>query len=209
MSVLLTLLLACSGGDTTYKGTQMSEYFPYDGSRQAEYFNEDVDNVTWKMVVDKLEPTEMMGNYEVVTFEWSNYDNAEIVGAVKWSSGSGDGIHIHGFAEGTGEFVMFDPPIAFTDDSDYMQVGASVTTETGGYTFTSTYVGNESCPVQWGLDWEGCVHIRLDDGDGDDMAGPNFAGDYWLVQRYGPAWMHLTGYTEKWNLARYEWSGDE
>ena len=53
------------------------------------------------------------------------------------------------------------------------------------------------------------MHIRLDDGDGDDMAGPNFAGDYWLVQRYGPAWMHLTGYTEKWNLARYEWSGDE
>lgn len=209
MTLLFTLLVACDGGLVDYKGTQMSEFFPYDGSRQAEYFNEDVDNVDWKLVVEKVEPVEQIGAYEVVTFEWSNYSTGEIVGAVKWSSSSGDGIHIHGYSVGTGDVTTFDPPIAFTDDDDYMKAGESVTTQTGGMTFTATFVGVEDCPVQWGLEWEDCLHIELDDGDGDDSAGPIFAGDYWLVQRYGPAWMHLTGYSEKWNLARYDWSEDE
>jgi hypothetical protein len=208
MSLLLPLLVACDGGTTTYRGTQLSEYFPYDGTRSAEYINEDTENIGWKLVVDKLEPTSRQGDYELVTFEWSNFDDGSILGSVIWSSSNGDGIHIHGYSVGTDAPITFDPPIQFGDDDDYMSVGEEVVTETGGYTFTATYIGNEDCPVQWGLDWEGCLHMRLDDGDGDDMAGPIFAGDYWLVQRYGPAWMHLTGYTEKWNLARYDWSGD-
>lgn len=209
MIVALALLAGCNGDPPGYKGTQMSPYFPYDGERLAEYYNADVDAVPWKLVVEKLEPTQRIGDYEVVTFEWSNYDTGEIVGSVMWSSAEGDGIQIHGYAVGTGEPTMYDPPIAVSDDDDYMLSGESITTETGGMTFTSTYVGMEDCPVQWGLEWEGCVRMSIDDGDGDDMAGPIFAGDYWLVQRYGPAWMHTTGFSDKWDLARYEWSGDD
>lgn len=211
MLLLLSALVACDGGTTTFRGTQISGYFPYDGQRTAEYVNEAPEEVPWKLVVEKIEPTERVGDLEIVTFEWSKKEGSDItgiVGSVKWSSVDGDGVQIHGYSVGTDAFVTFDPPVQVSDDDDYMKVGESVTTETGGYTFTSTFVGVEDCPVQWGLDWEDCLHFTIDDGDGDDNAGPIFAGDYWVVQRYGPAWMHLTGYEAKWNLAHYEWSNE-
>jgi hypothetical protein len=49
------------------------------------------------------------------------------------------------------------------------------------------------------------MHLKIDDGDGDDTIGPFFAGDYWLVTRYGPAWMKLTGDSGTWTLADYDW----
>jgi hypothetical protein len=212
MRLLVPLLLAvgCTGGGSTYgyQGLKMSPYFPMDGERQAEYANEDVDNVPWKLEVEKVDETETSGSTEIVTWEQYRDDTAELVGAVKWSADSSDGIQIHAYAVGTDDFTVFDPPIAVSDNSDYMNRGDSVVTETGGMTFTSTFVEVVDCPVQWGLDWEDCVHMRIDDGDGDDTVGPIFAGDYWLVTRYGPAWMHTTGYDDKWNLAHYDWSNE-
>ena len=208
MLLSLALFVGCTGSSTDFPGTRMSDFFPMDGERQAEYVNEDHDNIPWQLAVAKVEPIERVDDEDVVTFEWSNYDSGELVGAVKWSSSSGNGIKIHAYADYTGgssDFITFDTPVLVTDDDDTMKRDESVVTETNGYTFTATLVGFEDCPVNWGLDWEDCAHITLDDGDGDDMVGPNFAGDYWLVQRYGPAWMHLTGYAEKWNLAHYDW----
>lgn len=209
MLLSLAVLSACNGDTTKFPGTKMSPYFPMDGARQAEYVNDDVEGTPWKLVVEKIEPVERVDEEEVVTFEWSRDDTGELVGAVKWSASSGDGIKIHAYAEGTGDFITFDTPVLVTDDDDTMMRDQEVVTETNGYTFTATYIGPEDCPVQWGVEWVDCLHISLDDGDGDDMAGPIFSGDYWLVQRYGPAWMHLTGYDEKWNLADYDWEGDE
>ena len=203
-------LTACTGTTPTFDGTKMSDFFPQDGDRQAEYINEDSTNIAWKLVVEKIEPVEMIDEVEVVTWEWSRSDTGEVIGSVKWSSNSQDSIRIHGYeVTATGESVMFTTPIAIAPDDDDMLSGESVTTTTDGWTVTSTLVGKEDCSVNWGMDWEDCVHIRLDDGDGDDMVGLPFAGDYHLVQRYGPAWMHLTGYAEKWNLADYDWSGAE
>ncbi|MDP2314076.1 MAG: hypothetical protein Q8P41_14335 [Pseudomonadota bacterium] len=209
MFLSLVLLVACVDNKPNFPGTKMSPYFPMDGGRQAEYNNEDPTGVPWQLVVEKIEPVEMVDEEEVVTFEWSNHDTGEIVGAVKWSASSGDGIKIHAFSVGTGDFTTFDTPVLVSDDDDLMLRDDTVTTETNGYTFTATLVGFEDCTVDWGLDWEDCAHINLDDGDGDDTTGPIFAGDYWLVQRYGPAWMQLTGYEEKWNLAHYDWDADE
>ena len=204
----LALLAACVDNAPKFQGTKMSPFFPMDGERQAEYVNEDVDGTPWQLFVEKIEPVERVDEEDVVTFEWSRDDTAEIVGAVKWSSSSGKGIKIHAYAVGVDDFITFDTPVNVTDDDDLMLRGESVTTETNGYTFTATLVGFEDCPVQWGIEWEDCAHITLDDGDGDDAAGPIFSGDYWLVQRYGPAWMQLTGFEEKWNLAHYDWSGE-
>ena len=202
-------LIGCSGSSTTYGGTTMSPFFPQDGDRQAEYINEDATNIAWKLVVEKITPVEMIDETEVVTWEWSRSDTGEVVGAVKWSSNGQTGIKIHGYELPGEDAVMFDTAIAFSDEDDDMLSGESVVTETNGWTVTSTLVGKEDCPVNWGMDWEDCVHMTLDDGDGDDMVGLPFAGDYHLVARYGPAWMHLTGYAEKWNLADYDWSGGE
>ena len=206
--VLSGLLLACTGGDGLPEpkvepgsGLRTDVFFPTDGTRRAEYVNAAPDEVPWLLVVEKLEPTELVGGVELVTFEWSRSDTEEVLGAVKWAQD--DGIAIYGWAEGTGAFVMFDPPIVLSDNKMYR--GDVIETVTGGYTFTSTYIGPEDCTVAWGLDWQDCPHFTLDDGDGDPMAGPLFAGDYWLVERYGPAWMHTTGYAGKWDLQEYDW----
>ena len=207
--LLSLVLLACVDNRPEFKGTKMSPYFPMDGERTAEYNNGDVEGVPWKLVVEKVDQIERVNEEDVVTFEWYRDDTGELLGAVKWSATSGEGIKIHAFAQGVEDFTTFDTPVLVSEEDDTMTRGSSVTTETNGYTFTSTLVGFEDCPVDWGLEWEDCAHISIDDGDGDDMTGPNFAGDYWLVQRYGPAWMELTGYPQKWNLAHYEWSGEE
>ncbi|MDO9280621.1 MAG: hypothetical protein Q7U06_01865 [Pseudomonadota bacterium] len=203
---LLLLAAACTGGETLARGTNLAPFFPTDGDRRAEFINAASDEVPWTLIVEKLEPTETIDGVEHVTFEWSRDDTGELLGAVKWSSSSADGIAIHAWSGPDGAFVVFNPPVQVADDE--MKSGDTVPTQTGGASFTSTFVGFEDCPVAWGDDWTGCAHLSIDDGDGDPMAGPPFAGDYWLVQRYGIAWMHTTGYAEKWDLAHHSW-GEE
>lgn len=208
------LLAACTGGLVDqggvngdldgFNGVRMSDYFPQDGLRDAEYINDDA-AVPFTLLVEKVSPVENVDGVEVVTWEWSRDDTGARLGAVKWSSVSGDGIHIHAWADGEGAFTTFDTPVAFTDDDDFMETGDSVATTTDGLTFSATFVGLEDCPVAWGMAWEDCAHVRLDDGDGDDATGPLFAGDYWLAPSWGPAWMAVTGYA-KWDLAHYDWA---
>ena len=199
---MLFVLGGCSGDAPTYDGISMIDFFPFDGARDAEYVNDDT-TVGWKMLAHMVPEPEVIDNREIATFEYRK-DDGTLLYAVKWSVRSHQPIQIEAWADGTGEFVTFDPPIAVADSA--MLTGESVTTETGGMTFTGTYVGPEDCTVIWGgLDWEDCAHIRLDDGDGDDMAGPKFAGDYWFVTRYGQAWARTTGYTQPWKLSDYDW----
>lgn len=203
----LLSLLGCPGEPPTYKGTHLSpDYFPMDGDRSATYVNQDPE-ITWAMYVQKVLPVEEgPDGEEVVTWEYW-VEEGDLLATVKWSAENGDAIKIHGWSEGEGEFTTFDTPVLLTPQDGYMNRGEEVTTETNGYTFTSTFVETVTCPVQWGLDeWE-CVHLELDDGDGDDTTGPFFAGDWYLVTLYGPAWMRLTGYTadQLWDLAAYDW----
>lgn len=201
-ATLLLSLLACDGGGATFKGTSMIEYFPFDGSRDATYVNADTAGVPWHLLVHKVEPTENVDGREIATFEYAMEDGT-LLYAVKWSTQSQSPIQIEAWADGTADFTVFDPPINVSDA--YMHSDTSVTTETGGTTYTSTFFGPEDCPVLWGgLDWTGCAHIRIDDGDGDDNVGPKFAGDYWFVTRYGAAWMTTTGY-QQWTLSDYNW----
>jgi hypothetical protein len=206
--VILSLLVltACHRPDLSITGMKTSPFFPTDGSRTATYVSDDA-TIADTLQVDKIEPTETIDDREVVTFEYARSgESLTSIGDVKWSSVSGSGIKIFGYSEGTGgEMIMFDTPVDFTDDDDYEKPNETITTTTNGYTFTSTFIDLQDCPVDWGLDWIGCMHIKLDDGDGDDTAGPFFAGEYWLVTRYGPAWMKLTGDTANWNLADYNW----
>jgi hypothetical protein len=203
---LLIVLAACDGTTVTKSGTRTAQFFPMDGQRTAVYVNEDT-GITENLEVSKIEPTESIDGREVVTFEHSlSGASLTVKGAVKWASAPGEGIKIYGFRDGPdGDFTMFDTPVLVTSENDTENPGESVTTTTNGYTFTSTFIDFEDCPVQWGLDWTGCMHLKIDDGDGDDTTGPIFAGEYWLVTRYGPAWMKLTGDGQKWNLADYDW----
>ena len=199
---LLFILAGCTGEGPTYSGTSMTDFFPFDGGRDAEYVNDDT-TVAWHLLTHMVPETVVVDNRETATWEY-RMDDGTLLYAVKWSVRSNQPVQIEAWADGTGEFVTFDPPIVVANA--FMLSNDSVTTETGGMTFTSTYIGPEDCTVIWGgLEWEDCAHIRIDDGDGDDMAGPKFAGDYWLVTRYGQAWATTTGYAQPWKLSDYDW----
>ncbi|MES2640438.1 MAG: hypothetical protein V4850_13175 [Myxococcota bacterium] len=200
--MLLLLVVGCTG-DTLMRGTNLASFFPTDGERRAEYVNAAAGDIPWTLIVEKLEPTETIDGAELVTFEWSRDDTGELLGAVKWSSSSAEGIAIHAWSGPDGAFVVFDEPVQVADDA--MISGDTLDTPAGGVSFTSTFVGFEDCPVSWGEDFEGCAHLSIDDGDGDPMTGPLFAGDYWLANEQGPAWMITTGYAEKWDLAYFKW----
>jgi hypothetical protein len=208
--ISLVFLVACTGAPGPgFNGTKLSDYFPMEGGRSATYVNADA-TVPYKLEMEKLDQPEQIGERQVWTFEYYEDETFSLIAAVKWSNVSGDAAYIHAWAGADGVFTPYDPPISVTADNGYMHVGDVVTTDSGGVTWTSTYVGTEDCPVQWGLDWEDCAHMKISDGGADPSAAdpatrPFFVGDYWVVPRYMIAWMDVRGYDDKWNLADYDY----
>lgn len=207
--MLLPLLLACTSGGTTYPGTRMDDYFPMDGERNATFVN-DSDQIPFKLLMEKGSDSESIGDREVWTFELYQDDPFTQLGGVKWSVSTGDSTQIHGWAGADLQWTMYDPPISVTDDDGYMLSGDTVVTETGGTTFTSTYIGQDDITVAYGPEWEGAVHFSIDDGGGavsaaDPATRPIFVGEYWVVTRYMVAWMHTAGYDQKWDLLLHEY----
>lgn len=209
--VLLPALLACDGGKTSYPGTKMSDYFKAEAVTRSTYANEDQSAVPDNMILEKVEPVEVSEGRTTVTLEQRLQDASEtFLGGVSWSTAPGDSTMITRWAGPDGVYVTFDPPIMVTDESGYMHVGDSVTTETGGTTYVSTFVGSEDCQVLWTPDpWEGCLHFTIDDGGGDVSANdpasrPIFVGDYYLVTRFFIALMHTSGYDAYWNLSDFD-----
>lgn len=211
--MLITLLAACGPPTTSYAGLGMSDYFPLDGARAATYTNEDA-TVPYKLAMEKLQPTSQMDGREVVVFEYSEDGADTVFYSVGWSTQSGDAVQIHSYSVGAADPITFDPPLQVTDEDDSMRTGESVTFDTTGsdgtsWSVTSTYVEPvPECPTLYTDKWTDCIHIRIDDGDGDDAVGLPFAGDYTLVTGYGPAWMQLTGDPDLWNLTKYEYEGE-
>lgn len=203
VSLAVLALAGCSGGGAAYNGTSMTEYFPFDGGRDGEFVNAD-STIGYHLLTHKVEPTELAEDgRETATFEVSK-DDGTLLYSVKWSVRSNEPVRIEAYSEGTADFTVYDPPIDVVDA--FMITGDTIESSTAGMNFTGTYLGPEDCPVLWGgLDWTDCAHINLDDGDGDTTTGPKFAGDYWLVARYGQAWMTLTGDTQPWQLSDYQW----
>ncbi len=223
--ILASLVLACGGGSYQYVGYNMYDVFPLDGQRSWRYANDDI-SVVYELRVEKVDPPTNLGEWKVYTFEYYDDDTDELLMTVDWSSDDRDGVLIHGYAtydrgaDGTtaggegssvtplpAESVTFDPPLVFAEDQ--MAPGDAVQTTTGGRTFTSTFVRTEPCPNYWTEEWDSCLLVELDDGDGDTTSGSPVAGSYWLVSRYGVAWMKRTGDPDIWKLRKAEWAPDE
>lgn len=208
--MMLALLVACQPSTTGYSGEQMAEFFPLDGHRNAVYTSEDTTVLT-QLAMEKVEPTEVRDDRELVTLEYSDGETGDLDFAVQWSSVAGDAVYIHGFARGADALVAFDPPVAVTDDDDRMRAGDAVTTSTtdsagASYEITSTFTAAvPECPTIWTDKWTDCIEMQIDDGG----ALLPFAGTYTLVTGYGPAYMKLSGDTANWNLTRYEYVAAE
>ena len=204
--MILALLVACEPSTTGYSGEQMAEFFPLDGHRSAVYTSEDTTVLT-QLAMEKVEPTEIVDDRELVTLEYSDEETGDLQFSVQWSAVPGDAVYIHGFALGADALVTFDPPVSITDDDDRMRAGDAVETSTtdsagASYTFKSTFsAAVPECPTIWTDKWTDCIEMVIEDGG----AGLPFSGTYTLVTGYGPAYMLLSGDTANWNLTRYEY----
>ena len=108
---------------------------------------------------------------------------------------------------GAGSYDFTADPVQFGQAE--MAPGDSVTSSGGGWNFTSTFESVEPCPNHWvGEDWDECLRFTLDDGV-DGPGGAAIAGSYWIVPRYGIAWMQLEGDPDVWRLVKANWSPTE
>lgn len=204
----LLLLTACPANTDQYKykGYTTEDFFPLDGTRSWEYANEQTD-LLWRMRVDKSPQVVQDGSTEIVTLEYSNDETGDLLYSIAWSSDSSGGIRIWSYSdELTGDNVTYDPPINFTDAT--MVPGDTIESEGNGTTFVATFESFEDCDNTWATGWE-CMKVVMDDGDGDDMSGPPFAGTWWIATSYGASRFIPTGYDEAWVLATASFTADE
>lgn len=194
------LLTACPDDSNRYnfQGTVMNDYFPLDGDRSWTY-TQLQDDIAWKLRVEKVPQTVWNGSTEIVTLEYYNDETGDLLYSVDWSSGSSTGVQVWGWSdELTGEGASYDPPVQIAEKT--MLTNDTTETETGGQTFTATFHGKETCSNDWRADWE-CVKVEVDDGDGDPMSGPPFAGTWWMATSWGTSRFIPTGYTDAWVLS--------
>jgi hypothetical protein len=215
--MFVLVLLACDDGTGTqpFAGTKMSDYFAFEGARTNEYNNSDT-SIDYKLIVEKKTQTTQVEGREVVTMEYTNGNTAEVFGSVQWSSVTSDAVLVHGYSLGTtGALVTFDPPVKITDDDDAMRIGDTVVTETtdsdgSSFTYTSTLVeGVATCPSTANDDFAQCVHMTVDDGDGDSASGPLFTGDFIFVASWGAVFQTLPGWETEWELTDMEYTSSE
>lgn len=228
--MLLLIATACTGSEFGYAGFDMTDHMPLDGERSWIYTNPDVPD--WRLNVEMADGVQQ-DDTVIHPFEYWQADpngvSANLLMTIDFSSDDFDGVRIHGYEVigepqewggdsgavadsgdtqgfGPAELVTFDPPVTIADKR--MAPGEFVETTTGGTTWTSTFKYQESCPTNWvsgEASWD-CLYLEVDDGDGDLESGSPVSGRYWLAPRYGIAWFQLAGDTDKWILARAEWS---
>jgi len=206
LSALASINTACEP-EYRYVGYNVVDHVPLDGSQREWEYDSFDETIDWTLLVEK-QGTAQLSGASVVALEHSNDDTADLYWEVKWSSDSSNGVQIHGFTNiyGGGDEVVFTPPIQFADKQ--MKPDDTITTDTGGYTWTSTFQGVEGCETYWVPGWaeEECLVLNLDDGDGMPETNSIIVGSYWLVPRYGPAWMDLDAYEGVWNLSGWDWA---
>jgi hypothetical protein len=191
-----------------YQGYDMPDHFPLDGSKlEWEYASTDT-TIGNELLVEK-DVTAVVGEVEVATLEhWviGEDDSEDLAWSVLWSSDSVQGVQIHGYTNATNDTeVTFDPPILFAEGHGIP--GDQLITQSGGYTWTATFDSVEGCETYWVPGWadENCLVVTLDDGDDTPITNAIIVGTYWLVPRYGSAWLELDAYDARWSLSNHDW----
>ncbi len=185
-------LFACAADLPLYDGYDMADHFPLDGDRRWDYANDDT-SVDHRLDVVLSDTIVERDDVRIQELSYRSSSDDEQLLAVQWSSDTAYGVLIHGYEDPDG-VVDFDGAVTFA--SPRMEPGESVVSGD----FTSTFLGVEACTNHWvGDDWQTCLHVLLE-GDAP------FAGDYWLVPRYGTAWLQLRDDSGTWVLVQAEWA---
>lgn len=208
-------LMGCENRQTLrFDGDDIWEYFPFNGDRTWTYQSTDT-SIPYRLIgttgeselledertrVYLVEYTyDCLGSSSPCDVDEDDDGTPDIETEVQWtlriSSDSASGTRIFGYDDTT-----FDPPIRLA--SAKMDLGAELVTESGGTTFTSTYVEQVTCPAPyWGENPpEDCVHFTLDDGG----AGTGLAGDYWSIYQFSLTAMQFEGEEGQWQLRDYD-----
>lgn len=211
-ALVLAAVAACAvqtagcEGELSYAGYRMADHFPLDGTERAWKYASDSGEPSWSLYVEKTQESARDGA-AVITLQHSDYDTGDLLYEVLWSSDSMDGVQVWGYSDiVAGTDVTFDPPVLM---ADYQMIpGDTVTTETGGFTFTSTFDGVEGCGTYWVPGWEDetCLRMVVEDGDDDPSTNGIFTGTFWWVPRYGTALFEVDAYEGiLWNLSDHDW----
>ena len=223
--MFLLLAFACNDdGNYGYAGFDMVDHFPLDGQRDWRYSNS---AYSYNLDVTMADDMEVKDDLIIRTFEYYSEANGNLLWDTEFSSDTINGVLIHSYtvysedggggdtgdtgaggdtgARGPEESMTFDPPLVLTDDQMVPQ--ETVTTDTGGISWTATFHSQQECPNDWisGENTWRCLYVELSDGDGDDTIGPKIAGHYWIAPRYGMSWFQQSGDSDKWVLGEAEW----
>jgi hypothetical protein len=193
-----------------YQGFAMNEFFPFDGPRTWKFINED-DKIPYLLVGKLNEEYETTngGDTRIFEIEFSKdcfRDDAdcveeEYVRTWWWSYDGTNGTLLHGNKLKGESEDLFDPPVSIT--SPNMKKDEFVETETAGGAWTSTFVNVEECPVQWEVNWDDCVLLDVDDGDGDPSTGNPASGTFWAVKDYNIVAFDVPGEPGRWELLKH------
>ncbi len=207
LSILALAITGCEP-DYQYQGYDMPDHFPLDGTKlEWEYASSDT-SITTELLVEKV-GTAIVDDVEVVTLEhWliGEDDTEDLAYTVEWASDSVEGVLIYGYTDHSdGTEVDFSPPIVFAEGHGIP--GDQIVTQTGGFTWTATFERVEGCETYWVPGWadETCLVVSLDDGDDTPVTNSIIVGEYWLVLRYGSAWLELDAYDALWSLSNHDW----
>lgn len=183
------LLAGCDQPEIENPGEPMWSYFPFDGVRTWEFISSDM-SLTFKRkaAMRSTEPDVLDGvntypiDYHVICVQNDPDCVTGVERSLSWSSDKVDGVYIWEWTEGQNPTVYFDPPLHVADAE--MKVGEVLTTETAGYTFTSTLTAFEECPIRYQGGPAKCARITISDGDDDPETGKGLVGDYWAGTNY-------------------------
>lgn len=218
-------LAACSGSSYSYDGEPIAEYFPLDGDRWWEYrqcasydSGTAVDTSVYSFYdgtgctgpeegllrIEKFRETDMRDGIEVVrldTFHIAADGSSTPIYNVEWSSDNSKGIRVYSWTDQTtGTVTTFDPVIQFA--AHQMNVGDTVSTSTGGTTFTTTFHKVlADCPNNWSGEWDECMHLEI---TSDGSSAP-FLGNYFIGASYGMAGFQAASASDVWVLDDADW----
>lgn len=190
----------------TFEGEDMKTYFPFGSDATSVYISEDLTLPYFLEARFLDEVTQGDSSLtQIYTFEFAKRCVAtgtecidgEVVFEWRVSSDSAAGTLLHGHTHG-GE-VSFDPVVRLTDAK--MRIDDVSVSESGGATWSSTFVGFETCPAPfWRNDPPTCAKITLDDGG----AGSPMAGTFWAAPGFQIVAFDIDGESELWGLQKYE-----
>lgn len=195
---LLFLATGCTG-NVEFPGTNMPEFFEFQENLgyQWQFANEDV-TLTYRMVSEIEDYTIVDGRTEYVMVYRKDCINpndqtcpdGEIIKSLTMTSDYA-GVQIYGVDE-----QRFDPPVKLANQ--FMKVGETATTTTGGADYTSTMPEIGDCPVLL-PNWTNCAQFDLVSSAGEDA----ITGSYWAITSFNIVAVTWPGQPGQWKLTNH------